>query len=266
MAEERHRDRNPALFTQEGKHAGPDRRRDPRVRTDQTYFIGCKASDPNSDYSDPNLAVKLLDLSHRGACFVSRTRVRPGLRVTILVVRPGAGSRSSVDATVRWSETLKSEGRTAHVTGVEFDRAVAGLGLPEAPAPRPKKTQRIPTTRDPRRHHRRFKPEKTTVVCVPRDGFLRKLGFKPNHAHSLLDLSMGGAQIVSTKKLKVGQVLDVEIVLSDGKTTIATEGKVCWCRRDTLSLKPKWNVGVRFAKLDEDSKRSLTEVQQIHVR
>jgi hypothetical protein len=266
MSEERHRDRTAADFTREDKRHGHERRRIERVRADNTFFIGCKPLGADAEEVDPNLAIKLLDVSTRGACFVSRSRVRTGLRVQILIVRPGAGTRSSVDGTVRWSESLKSpEGKTAHVTGVEFDKGIIGLGLPEEPAPRPKKTQRIHKT-DPRRHHRRFKPEKTKVVAVPRGGLLRKLGFKPNTAHSLLDLSMGGAQIVSTKKLKPGLILDVEIVLSDGKTAIATEGFVCWCRRDTLSLKPKWNVGIRFARLDEDSKRSLTEVQQIHVR
>ena len=267
MSEERHRDRIPVAFTKDEKRNGPERRRAQRVRADNTFFIGCKTLGADPEEADPNLAIKLLDVSSRGACFVSRARVRNGLRVQVLIVRPGAGTRSSVDGTVRWSESLKSpEGKTAHVTGVEFDKSIVGLGLPEEPAPRPKKTQRIQKTTDPRRHHRRFKPEKTTVVAMPKGGFWRKLGFKPNTAHSLLDLSMGGAQIVSTKKLKTRQVLDVEIILSDGKTTIATEAVVCWCRRDTLSLKPKWNVGLRFAKLDEDSKRSLTEVQQIHVR
>jgi hypothetical protein len=266
MSQERHRDRIPVDFTKEEKRPAQERRRARRIRADHTFFIGCKALGADADEAEPNLAIKLLDVSTRGASFVSRSRVRAGLRVQVLIVRPGAGTRSSVDGTVRWSETLKAEGRTAHVTGVEFDKGIVGLGLPEEPAPRPKKTQRIQKAADPRRHHRRFKPEKTSVVAVPRDGFWRKLGFKPNTAHSLLDLSMGGAQIVSTKKLKPGLVLDVEIVLSDGKTTVATEGFVCWCRRDTLSLKPKWNVGIRFSKLDEESKRSLTEVQQIHVR
>ncbi|HEX7901908.1 MAG TPA: PilZ domain-containing protein [Planctomycetota bacterium] len=266
MSEERHRDRIPADFTKEEKRPAHERRRARRIRADNTFFIGCKALGADANEADPNLAVKLIDVSSRGACFVSRSRVRAGLRVQVLIVRPGAGTRSSVDGTVRWSESLKSDGRTAHVTGVEFDKGITGLGLPEEPVHPAKKSQKIPKAVDPRRHHRRFKPEKTSVVAIPRDGFWRKLGFKPNSAHSLLDLSMGGAQIVSTKKLKPGLVLDVEIVLSDGKTTIATEGFVCWCRRDTLSLKPKWNVGVRFGKLDEDAKRSLTEVQQIHVR
>jgi hypothetical protein len=269
MSEERHRDRIPHFQSHDDKHAGRERRKDARVRADKTYFVGCKTSDPNSGFGDPNLAVKLLDLSARGACFVSRSRLKAGLRVQILIVRPGSGTRSSVDATVRWSESVESEGRVAHVTGVEFDRGVPGLGLPEAPA-RPARKAMVAAAaqpvREPRRHHRRFKPEKTSIVCVPRGGLLRKLGFKPNTAHGLLDLSMGGAQIVSKKKLTQGDIIDLEIVLSDGKTTIATEGLVCWCRRDTLSLKPLWNVGIRFARLDEDSKRGLLEVQQIHVR
>jgi c-di-GMP-binding flagellar brake protein YcgR len=268
MSQERHRDRIPgALAREEHRHAGHERRKDKRIRADKTFFIGCKPSDPGVSFADPNLAVKLLDISARGACFVSRVRLKGGLRVQILIVQPGAGTRSSVDATVRWSESVERDGKVAHVTGVEFDRPMAGLGLPEEPA-RP--VQRRPATvragTDPRRHHKRFKPDNTTITCMTRDGLLRKFGFRPNAAEALLDISLSGAQIVCDRKLDVREVLDLEIVLADGKTTIATEGTVCWCRRDTLSLKPRWTVGLRFGRLDEDAKRSLIEVQQLHVR
>ncbi len=265
MEQDRRREKPLEHFSPDGHPKGQERRRDLRVPADQTYFIGCKSAGTEVSFTGPNLALKLLDLSARGARFTSRSRLKQGLRVQILIVRPGTGTRSSVDATVRWTEELKAENQVKHVAAVEFDRAVPGLGLPEGPAVRPKKVAAAPAV-DPRRHHRRFKPEDAAVFCIPRDGLLRKLGLKSNSAVRLVDLSSGGAQVVSARKLDRGQVVDLKIVLSDGKTSISTEGLVCWCRRDTLSLKPRWNVGLRFGVLDVDSKRGLLEVQQIHLR
>ena len=266
MSQERHRDRIPQFHVAEEHRHGHERRKHKRIRADKSYFIGCKSSDPGAGFADPNLAIKLLDLSARGACFVSRSRLKNGLRVQVLIVQPGAGTRSSVDATVRWSESLERDAKVAHVTGVEFDRPVPGLGLPEEPSRPAKRPPPLRNGVDPRRHHKRFKPANTSIVCMPKEGLMRKLGFKPNTAQALLDLSLSGAQVLCDRKLELREVYDLEIVLGDGKTTINTEGTVCWCRRDTLSLKPRWNVGLRFGRLDEDAKRNLLEVQQLHVR
>lgn len=238
-----------------------ERRKLKRVKADTSYFVGCKSVEPDPAIPDPNLAVKLLDLSARGACFTSRAKLKIGLRVQVLIVQPGAGTRASVDATVRWTESSKD----AFVAGVEFDKAAPGLGLPVS-APVRVERHKPSTAVDPRRHHRRFKPEKATLVCAPREGFLRKLGLKSNAGHRVVDLSQGGAQLVCVKKLEIGQVVDVEIMLDDQKTVIHAEAKVGWCRRDTHSLKPRWNVGVRFAPLSADARRTLQEVQQLYLR
>jgi hypothetical protein len=238
-----------------------ERRRHVRTATDPSYFVGCKSAEAGLQAGDYNLAVRLLDASARGACFVSRGRLRTGLRVQMLIVRPSAGVRASVDGLVRWSTTLESKGRVAHVTGVEFDRVVPALdfGLVSKP-PAPAKPARA---RDPQRRHRRFTPKDASVVCVPREGLARKLGIRSNVASQLKDLSLTGAQIVSRRKLRPGQQVDVEIVLGDRKTTITTEALVRWCRRDTLSLEPRWNAGVLFRTLDNDAKMSLSSVQLV---
>ena len=265
MEQDRRREKPLEHFPVENTPAkGQERRRDHRVKADQTYFIGCKSGGPDVSFSGPNLAVKLLDLSARGARFTCRSRLKQGQRVQILIVRPGAGTRSSVDATVRWAESLKAQNQVDHVAAVEFDRAVPGLGLPEGIV-RPKKHDSAPVV-DPQRHHRRFKPERTTVHLIPRDGLLRKLGLKPNTGVRLVDLSSGGAQVVSTRKFEKGQVVDLKILLADGTTAIDTEGIVRWCRRDTLSLKARWNIGLRFGALDVASKRGILEIQQLHPR
>ena len=238
-----------------------ERRRHVRAVADGGCFVGCRSLEGGAADEDFNLAVKLVDAGAKGACFLSRGRLRPGLRVRMLVVKPGSGVRTTVDAVVRWSTSLQKEGRVAHVTGVEFDRTVPALDSGITPA---RGTPRTAPRPDPQRLHRRFSPRNAQVVCVARDGLLRRLGVRTNVARRLKDLSLSGAQIVSHRSLKPGQQVDVEI--SAGGTSFVTEAIVRWCRRDTLSLERRWNVGVLFRTLRRDVRKELSTVQLVVAR
>lgn len=207
-----------------------------------------------------NLAVRLLDTSATGACVVTKGRLREGIKVVVGVVLPRQGKKVMARAVVRWSTTVEKRGRVAHVAGLQFERHLSELAAPEAPPPAPD----IPKAAEPQRRHRRFAPEKVEIVCLPR-GILRKLGVKSNSAKALRNLSLGGAQIVCGQKLSPGERVDLTLQFRYPATTVVAEGIVRWCRRDTLSLEPRWNVGVVFKQMDPGSDGRLKTVEAVFI-
>lgn len=219
----------------------------------------------SAEYSSPgspshNLAVKLLDTSATGACVVTKGRLRQGVPVVVGIMIPKHKTRVLSRAVVRWSTTVESKGRTAHVAGLEFERVISDL----APRPEPSPGAAPASKPEPQRKHRRFVAEKVDIVCLPQ-GLLTKLGMKPNAARTVKDLSLGGAQIVATRKLKPGDRVDLTLQFKFPATTVQAEGIVRWCRRDTLSLEPRWNVGVIFKQMDRDSEGRLRTVEAIFI-
>jgi hypothetical protein len=184
-----------------------------------------------------NLAVRLLDTSATGACIVTKGRLREGVPVIVGIIFPSQKARVMSKAMVRWSTTVESKGRTAHVAGIEFENPIDSLG---------------------------FVPEKVDIVCLP-VGLLTKLGVKANSAKGLKNLSLGGAQIVSTEKLKAGDRVDLMLEFNYPRTTVRAVGVVRWCKRDTLSLEPRWNVGVIFKEMDPNSEGRLRTVEAVFI-
>src|SRR6516162_7177376 len=157
-----------------------------------------------------NLAVKLLDTSATGACLVTTGRLREGIPVTVGIIFPSQNARVMSKAVVRWATTVESKGRTAHVAGIQFENPIKELG-PKREIPDPRKGE-------PQRRHKRATPEKVDIVCLP-VGLLTKLGVKSNAAKGLKNLSLGGAQIVSSEKLKTGDRVDLMLQFRYPKTT-----------------------------------------------
>jgi hypothetical protein len=215
--------------------------------------VGCKSADPGTE---PNLAIKLVDVGALGACFVSRHKLKPGAKVQMLVVRPEAGVRASVDARVRWVEPYAQDGVAGHTVGVEFSKAVPGLDFGAV------RVKEEPTAHAPdaQRRHRRFPLKGAELVCVKRGGIARMLGIRRNVGLQIKDLSQSGAQIRSRRKLHPGQELDLELHLSDG-TEVTMGAVVRWCRRDTLSLKRSYLAGLHFHEVDSETKSWLTSAQ-----
>ncbi|HLY11559.1 MAG TPA: PilZ domain-containing protein [Planctomycetota bacterium] len=207
-----------------------------------------------------NLAVRLLDTSSSGACIVTKGRLREGISVIVGVVLPRQGTKVMSRAVVRWSTTVESKGRTAHVAGLQFERPLSEL----APVKPPPTASEVLRSKEPQRRHRRFTPEKVEIICLPRS-LLRKLGVKSNSAKSLKNLSLGGAQIVCSQKLSPGDPVDLTLQFRYPATSVTAEGIVRWCRRDTLSLEPRWNVGVVFKQMDSASDGRLKTVEAVFV-
>jgi hypothetical protein len=116
---------------------------------------------------------------------------------------------------------------------------------------------------EPRRKHKRFRPARTGIVCIPR-GFWALL-FKRNVAVHVKDVSLGGAQIVASRALRAGARTDVLFDFPGFPRPLAAEADVRWCRRDTLSLEPRWNAGLIFKKLSPADEEQLREVDRIYL-
>jgi hypothetical protein len=236
-----------------------ERRRHKRV-PQKDASIACTSAEFAQPGSESyNLAVRLLDTSATGACVVTKGRLREGIKVVVGVVLPRTKTKVMARAVVRWSTTVEKRGRVAHVAGLQFERRLSELAAPDAPPP-----PEVPKPAEPQRRHPRFVPEKVEIVCLPR-GILRKLGVKSNSAKALKNLSLGGAQIVCGQKLTPGERVDLTLQFRYPAAMVTAEGIVRWCRRDTLSLEPRWNVGVVFKQMDSASDGRLKTVEAVFV-
>lgn len=235
-----------------------ERRRYSRTTTRQEAPILCSSLEAElPGRSSYNVARKLIDLSATGACLVTSGRLRQGLPVSVDLTVPGSNERVRLKASVRWSTTVESKGRTAHVAGLEFAQPAAAL---TKAAQKPASGGFAGT--DPQRRHKRFHPDKADVTCLPHD-LLRAIGFKKNAGRALKDLSLGGAQIISTRALKPGQRVDLALSFRYPNVTVQAEGLVRWCRRDTFSLEKRWYVGVVFKQIDPNSDSRLKTIEAL---
>jgi hypothetical protein len=116
---------------------------------------------------------------------------------------------------------------------------------------------------EPRRKFKRFRPTRAGVVCIPH-GFWASL-FRRNIALQVHDLSLGGAQIVATRALRAGSRTDVLIDFPGFPRPLSAEADVRWCRRDTLSLEPRWNAGLIFKRLSPADEEQLREVDRTYL-
>jgi len=236
---------------------GDERRRHDRLSNKEAQVALTSPEHTQPGSPSYNLAVRLLDTSATGACLVTTDRLREGCPVIVGIILPGQKNGIMAKGFVRWSTSIEQKGRSAHVAGVEFDKPVAALA-PVLPKSGPSKHA------EPNRRHKRFMPEKVDIVCLP-PGFLSKLGMKANTAKALKNLSMGGAQILSTEKLETGDRVDLLLKFAFPKTSVRAAAIVRWCRRDTLSLEPRWNVGVVFKEMDPATQSRLRTVEAVFI-
>src|SRR5260221_4978008 len=135
---------------------GRDRRRHSRVMNKDASVACTSAEFARPGSASYNLAVKLLDTSASGACVVTKGRLREGIKVMVGVILPRQGARIMSRAVVRWSTTVESKGRTAHVAGLQFDRTLPDLAPQKTPRTESEKLR----SKEPQRRHPRFIPEK----------------------------------------------------------------------------------------------------------
>jgi hypothetical protein len=240
-----------------------ERRHHPRVTALSAGEVRCTSRDAEAEGLPPHdLARKLIDVGAKGICLVTSGRLRPGLSLSVDLDLPGVARRKQLRGVVRWSTTVESKGRTAHVAGVEFERADASL-VPAVKEP-PSNPPATATIRalDPNRRHKRFQPERAGVTLLPRD-WVRSLGFRRNSGKRVKDVSLGGAQIVSVRPLKTGTKVDLTIQFLYPQVSVSAAGVVRWCRRDTMSAEKRWFVGIVFKDLDPRSDLALKHAEDV---
>jgi len=122
----------------------------------------------------------------------------------------------------------------------------------------------IAKSHEPRRRHKRFSPPRAQVTCVPR-GFWAPLIKGRNVALYLRDVSLGGAQIVAAKPLATGLKTDITITFAGFPDPVQMEADVRWCRRDTLSLAPKYNAGLTIKQIAPDHEFRLANIDRTYL-
>lgn len=116
---------------------------------------------------------------------------------------------------------------------------------------------------EPRRRHKRFVPPRTEVVCIPR-GLWSSL-VRTNVALQLKNVSLGGVQVVLDRELRTGVKIDLTMTFPGFPDPVAAEADVRWCRRDTLSLQPRWIAGLTFKRLEPRQEAHLREVDRTYL-
>jgi hypothetical protein len=117
---------------------------------------------------------------------------------------------------------------------------------------------------EPRRRDKRFTPPKSDVLCIPR-GFWTSVIRRKNVALHLKDVSLGGVQIVCNEELHPGLKTDLTMTFAGFYHPVAAEADVRWCRRDTLSLAPRWIAGLTFKRIAPDHEANLKEVDRTYL-
>lgn len=125
-------------------------------------------------------------------------------------------------------------------------------------------SQHASRTDEPRRRHKRFRPPKAQVTCIPR-GFWNSVVRRSNVALQLKDVSLGGAQLILKRALKPGVKTDVILDFPGFLRPVAVEADVRWCLRDTLSLAPRWNAGLTFKRMAPEHEAQLVEVDRTYL-
>jgi hypothetical protein len=109
------------------KGGGTERRKYPRYKPEPGMVILCTREEA-AGTPGANLVQRLIDVSALGVCFVSTGPLVEGAPVNLDIMLPGQKSKITTRGKVRWAQYLESKGREAHVTGIEFETMVEGLG------------------------------------------------------------------------------------------------------------------------------------------
>lgn len=109
----------------------------------------------------------------------------------------------------------------------------SNAGVPPSTPPSPGSRPENTTARLKRpelRRHPRFRTDEDAAAHLYIKGFLTKLGIAlKNEARSAVNLSQGGALILTHAKLKAGTKVKVKIEIEKYRDVIETDGEVRWC-------------------------------------
>lgn len=238
----------------------PERRKYLRRKPDQGMQVAAQSATAVASGGTTvrtNCAVKLIDVSDKGACIVTTGRLRVGAELVVRLSIDGTEDLYAAKAVIRWAQTWTHNGREADVAGVEFMQVLEVRG------------QRfrsmagwagsVPTAENDKRKQKRRLLESSKVKCVVA-GLFNALGMASNCATSLVDLSEGGCQIVATKKLEVGTRVKLTFGFQNPTVEVNITGEVRHSTRDTLTLDPKYSTGIAFGALSHDDEGRLLMV------
>lgn len=125
-----------------------------------------------------------------------------------------------------------------------YDNAMAGIGR---------------ETSD-RRTALRFDIDDYTLVFY-RIGTLQRVGFrKKNIGRTVRNISMTGASLVLDGSVKVGQTVQMLLILNKFKDVFEAQGTVRWVKESKL-LPDRFEVGVHFKSIDPVHNRKLQNMQ-----
>ena len=198
-----------------------------------------------------NVAVKVVDLSDKGACLVTTGRLRAGAELLVRLSIEGTDDLYAAKAVVRWAETWTRNGREADVAGIEFTQVqeLRGTRFHSMTSWAPL----VPKAQDDKRRQKRRLLETSKVTCAT-TGLFSLLGMASNLAISLVDLSETGCQLLASKKLESGTRVKLTLTFKNP----ALEAR--WSNRDTLSLEPRYSTGIQFGKISHEAEGRLMMV------
>jgi uncharacterized protein (TIGR02266 family) len=79
-----------------------------------------------------------------------------------------------------------------------------------------------------------------------------------------VDISLGGVRIYSDDALTMGERLELDLFFPDD-TTLSAKGEVVWVNELPEGSPARYDVGVRFDKMDEHDRSRLSEVLETEV-
>ena len=238
-----------------------ERRRHPRRQPDQGVRINAMSASAVSGAAATtvrtNVAVKVVDISDKGACIVTTGRLRAGAELLVRLTIDGTDDFYAAKAVIRWAETWTRNNREADVAGIEFMQVQELRGnrfhalTSWAPV--------VPKAEDDKRRQKRRLLETSKVTCATA-GLFNLLGMASNLAHSLVDLSEAGCQILAVKKLEAGTRVKLTLTFKNPAVEFSLEGEARWSNRDTMSLEPRYSTGIQFGKLSHEAEGRLLMV------
>jgi c-di-GMP-binding flagellar brake protein YcgR len=238
----------------------PERRKYLRRKPDQGVQVSAQSATAVASGGTAvrsNCAVKLIDVSDKGACLVTTGRLRAGAELHVRLFIDGTDDLYAAKAVVRWAQTWTHNNREADVAGIEFMQVqeVRGMRFRSMAA----WAAAVPAAQSDKRQQKRRLIESSKVKCVVA-GLFNVLGMASNCATSLVDLSEGGCQLVANKKLEVGTRVKITLAFQNPTVEINAAGEVRHSTRDTMMLDPKYTTGIAFKDMSHDEEGRLLMV------
>ena len=78
-----------------------------------------------------------------------------------------------------------------------------------------------------------------------------------HHRRSSLNVSLGGMRVYSDEEVRVGQRLELELLLGDGATARCW-ARVAWVEPLEGSIPARYEVGLEFTDMADEDRRLLT--------